>query len=116
MLHVYGITNCSTVKKARAWLEANQLDYTFHDCKKEGVPENLLDGWLKQLGWEPLVNRRGPTWHKLAPDVQASVTDNASAKTVMLANSSVIKRPLVMKGKKVIALGFDEAGWTQTLL
>ena len=62
---VYGIPNCDTVKKARAWLTSNGVGYQFHDFKKQGVPEPRLDIWLKTVGWEKLVNRKGTTWRKL---------------------------------------------------
>lgn len=115
MLKVYGITNCSTVKKARVWLDEHQIAYEFHDYKKQGVPADLLDDWIKQLSWEALVNRRGTTWRKLSPEEQAAVTDASSAKALMLTSPSVIKRPLVVKGKKALLLGFDENEWAQKL-
>lgn len=115
MLKVYGITNCSTVKKARVWLDEHQIAYEFHDYKKQGVPADLLDDWIKQLSWEALVNRKGTTWRKLSPEEQAAVTDASSAKALMLASPSVIKRPLVVKGKKALLLGFDENEWAQKL-
>ena len=62
---LYGIPNCDTVKKARAWLDGQGVAYQFHDFKKQGVPGEQLDGWISQLGWERLVNRQGTTWRKL---------------------------------------------------
>jgi Spx/MgsR family transcriptional regulator len=105
-LTVYGIPNCDTVKKARDWLTAQGIDYTFHDFKKQGVPEKLLPQWLKTIGKETLINRKGPTWRKLDAAVQASVVDDASATQVMLANSSVIKRPVVVWADGVVTVGF----------
>ncbi len=106
---LYGIPNCDTVKKARAWLTGQGLDYHFHDFKKDGVPAERLDGWIADLGWEPLVNRKGTTWRKLDA-VQAGVHDAASARQLMLAQPSVIKRPVVQWGPKT-TVGFDAAGW-----
>ena len=80
---LYGISNCDTVKKARAWLDGQGVAYQFHDFKKQGVPGEQLDGWISQLGWERLVNRQGTTWRKLAPAAQADVKDAASAKALM---------------------------------
>ena len=116
---VYGIPNCDTVKKARAWLDAQGVACTFHDFKKQGVPLDLLPGWIQAVGLDVLINRRGPTWRKLDAAVQASVIDTASAIRVMEANSSVIKRPVVMwppaagwpQGSTTV--GFDVAKWQQ---
>ena len=92
-IQLYGIPNCDTVKKARDWLTAQGVDYGFHDFKKQGVPADLLPIWLAAVGRDSLINRKGPTWRKLGPEVHASVVDDASAMAVMLATSSVIKRP-----------------------
>jgi Spx/MgsR family transcriptional regulator len=111
---LYGIPNCDTVKKARAWLAARGVEYRFHDFKKEGVPAQRLDRWIAELGWEKLVNRSGTTWRKLDAATQASVTDAASAKKLMLENVSVIKRPVVEWGTKA-TVGFDESAFTAAL-
>ena len=95
MITLYGIPNCDSVKKARAWLVENGHPYQFHDFKKQGVPEAALDAWLAALGWEKVLNKQGTTWRKLPDEVKASVVDAASAKAVLLANSSCIKRPVV---------------------
>ncbi len=107
---VYGIPNCDSVKKARVWLTDHGVDYVFHNFKKQGVPADALDFWLKQVGWEVLVNRKGTTWRKLDAALQASVVDNTSARAVMLANASVIKRPIVVNGKTVI-VGVNPDAW-----
>jgi arsenate reductase (glutaredoxin) len=108
---VYGIPNCDTVKKARAWLTAQGVDYEFHDFKKQGVPEAQLDNWLQQVGWEKLINRKGTTWRALDAATQASVMDDASAKRVILLNSSVVKRPVVHWRGGQITVGFDASRW-----
>ena len=110
---VYGIPNCDTVKKARAWLTTNGVDYLFHDFKKQGVPLPQLDNWLKTVGWEKLVNRQGTTWRKLDDAVKATVVDAPSAKTLMLAQASVIKRPVVEWAAGDVTVGFDAALWQQ---
>jgi Spx/MgsR family transcriptional regulator len=97
-LVVHGIPNCNTVKKARTWLEERGLAYTFHDFKKQGVPEAALDEWIHRHGWETLVNRAGTTWRQLDDATKAGVTDAASARALMLAKPSVIKRPVVAWG------------------
>ncbi len=106
---VYGIPNCNTVKKARTWLDEQGVACTFHDYKKQGVPADRLDAWIKAVGWEVLVNRQGTTWRKFDDATKAGVVDAASAKALMLANASVIKRPVVERDGKVICVGFDEA-------
>ncbi|WP_298931439.1 ArsC family reductase [uncultured Ramlibacter sp.] len=107
---VYGIPNCDTVKKARAWLAEHGVEHRFHDFKKDGVPAERLDAWLAAAGWETLVNRKGTTWRKLAPATQAGVHDAASAKALLLEQASVIKRPVVEWPAKT-TVGFDPAQW-----
>lgn len=105
MLHVYGIKNCETVKKALAWLDGHAVKYTFHDFKKEALTPALLDGWLKTVGWETLLNRKGTTWRGLPEKVRDAI-DARSARALMLENPSIIKRPVVVKGAAV-TVGFD---------
>jgi arsenate reductase (glutaredoxin) len=107
-LTVYGIPNCNTVKKARTWLESQGHAYAFHDYKKQGVPEARLDAWIAAVGWELLVNRQGTTWRKFDDATKAAVVDAASAKALMLANPSVIKRPVVELDGAVLGVGFDD--------
>ena len=95
MTTLYAIPNCDTVKKARAWLAAQGIAYQFHDYKKLGVPAARVKVWMETLGWEPLLNKKGPTWRKLEPAVQAAVVDAASALACMQQNPSVIKRPVI---------------------
>ncbi|MDQ0589875.1 ArsC family reductase [Variovorax paradoxus] len=112
MTTLYGIPNCDTVKRARAWLDDHGVAYTFHDFKKQGVPEAELDQWLKTPGWEALVNRRGTTWRKLDEAARNAVVDAASARAVLLANPSLIKRPVVNWGPKTgVTTGFDAEAW-----
>jgi Spx/MgsR family transcriptional regulator len=98
--------NCDTVKKARDWLTAQGVDYAFHDFKKQGVPADLLPAWLKAVGRDTLINRKGPTWRNLGPEVHATVVDDASAAAVMLTHSSVIKRPVVVWADAQVTVGF----------
>lgn len=113
-MHVYGIKNCNTVKKALTWLTDNGIAYTFHDFKKEGVSEEKLQAWERELGWEPLVNKRGTTWRQLSAEEQGRVVDTASANALMSAKTSVIKRPVIESPKGII-LGFDEAVYASKL-
>ncbi|QFZ83949.1 ArsC family reductase [Variovorax paradoxus] len=112
MTTLYGIPNCDTVKRARAWLDDHGVAYAFHDFKKQGVPEAELDRWLKTPGWEALVNRKGTTWRKLDEATRDAVVDAASARPVLLANPSLIKRPVVDWGPKTgVTTGFDAPSW-----
>ncbi len=109
MLTVYGIPNCDTVKKARLWLNEQGVTYIFHDYKKLGVPADRLDVWIKSVGWEALINRKGTTWRQLDEAVRLSVVDGPSAKALMLAHASVIKRPLFEREGGILGVGFDAA-------
>lgn len=111
MITVYGIPNCDTIKKARKWLADNGVEYTFHDYKKQGVPEKELKSWVKQLGWQPLLNTRGTTWRKLDESVRESV-DETSAIQIMLDNPSIIKRPVLSSGKTLL-VGFKVDEYNQ---
>ena len=107
-LTLYGIPNCNTVKLARAWLtEHAEEDVHFHDFKKQGVPSDLLPGWMAQVGWETLLNRKGTTWRKLDEATRDAVVDAASATALMLAQPSVIKRPVVVWPDGRISVGFS---------
>lgn len=108
-MHLFGIPNCNTVKKARDWLAQHSIDYTFHDFKKEPPTEVLLNTWLAQCPWETLINRTGMTWRNLSDDEKAAVKDHASAIQLMKAKSSVIKRPVLVSNDQIIHIGFDEA-------
>jgi len=110
MITLYGIPNCDTVKRSRTWFTEHSIAYTFHDFKSKGVPEKELDRWIEKLGWEVLVNKKGTTWRKLAPAVQAKVIDAKSARALMLREPSVIKRPVVAMGDK-LTVGFAPEAW-----
>lgn len=105
MLKVYGIPNCDTVKKAITWLKDHNVAYEFHDYKKLGISEAKLEEWLGQVPYDKLVNRAGTTFKKLTDEEKAKITDNASAITLMLEKTSVIKRPIV-ESDKILAMGF----------
>lgn len=105
---IYGIPNCNSVKKARTWLDDNQINYTFHDFKKLGVDQATVENWLNQHPWEKLVNRTGMTWRNLSESEKAVITDNASAAALMMAKTSVIKRPIMENNNKILCIGFNE--------
>ena len=110
---VFGLSNCDTVKRARAWLDGQGQAYDFHDFKKAGVPLPGLDGWLGAVGWEVLLNRKGTTWRKLDDAQREAAHDAASARALMLAQPSVIKRPVLQWADGLITVGFDAADWAQ---
>ncbi len=109
----YGIPNCDTVKKARAWFQAQGLAHEFIDLKKVEVAP-LLAAWMAQgLPWERLLNRQGTTWRKLEAAVQAQAQEAAGAAAWMAAQPSLIKRPVVRWADGTLTVGLDAARWTQ---
>ena len=114
-MKLYGIPNCNTVKKARTSLEARGVVYEFHDFKKQGVTSAMLSGWLKQVGWQKLLKKTGPTWGQLPDAVKASIVDDASALALMLEKPNVIRRPVLEHKGKVLALGFDESAYEKII-
>jgi len=110
---LYGIPNCDTVKKARAWLDARGIAHTFHDYKKQGADPSQLADWCEKAGWEKVLNRSGPTFRKL-PDADKENLDAAKAVRVMAANTSCIKRPIVEHAGGLL-VGFREAEWAAAL-
>jgi len=101
---IYGIRNCDTMKKARAWLDARGVTYAFHDYKAEGVDKERLEKWAKDVGWEPLLNRAGTTFRKLPEKDRENITEK-KAIALMVEQPSMIKRPVLEVGAK-LTLGF----------
>ena len=113
MIKVFGIKNCDTMKKAFAWLETNGVAYEFSDYKKAGVAEAHLPDWSKQAGWEKLLNTRGLMWKKLSDDERANV-DEAKALKLMAQYPSLIKRPVLDTGSKLL-VGFTPESYAEQL-
>ena len=111
---LYGIPNCDTVKKARAWLEARGIDHAFHDYKKEGADPAKLAAWSDAVGWEVLLNRRGTTFRGLSEADKADI-DRPKALRLMGAHPSLIKRPVVEHAGGVL-VGFDAGAWEAALI
>lgn len=110
---LYGIPNCDTVKKARTWLAANGIAYEFHDYKKAGVERTKLAAWCKEHGWEKVLNRAGTTFRAL-PEADKTGLTSAKAIKLMLAQPSMIKRPVLEYAKGTL-VGFDADAWTAAL-
>ncbi len=113
MITIYGIKNCDTMKKALKWLNERGVEYRLHDYKKAGLDEATLKAWVKQIGWEPLVNRRGTTWRKL-PESDREQIDEDKAIELMLANLSLIKRPVLVTGNS-LHVGFKPEQYDEIL-
>jgi arsenate reductase len=107
MTVVYGLVNCDSVKKARAWLQAEGVAFTFHDFKRAGLPPALLERWVAKVGWQRLLNRKGTTWRRLDEAARAGADDAAGASALMLAESSLVKRPVVEWPDGSVSVGFD---------
>ena len=107
---IYGIKNCDTMKKARAWLDGHKVDYAFHDYKVSGIDKGKLEGWVKKAGWEVLLNKAGTTFRKL-PDADKEGLTEAKAIKLMLAQPSIIKRPVLEHGGKLL-VGFKPESYT----
>ncbi len=102
---IYGIPNCDTMKKARAWLEGHGIAYEFHDYKKVGIDRSQLESWSRKVGWETLLNRAGTTFRSL-PDADKQGLDERKAIDLMLAQPSLIKRPVLDLGGGKLLVGF----------
>ncbi|SBS28613.1 Regulatory protein Spx [Marinomonas spartinae] len=109
MVDIYGIKNCDTMKKAFHWLDENNIEYTFHDYKKEGVNETQAKQWLEELGWENIINKRGTTWRKLDDKTKDTMNNELALQTIQ-DQPSIIKRPLLIKNNEII-LGFKPSDY-----
>jgi Spx/MgsR family transcriptional regulator len=112
MITIYGIKNCDTMKKARSWLDAHKVAYAFHDYKASGIDKAMLADWVKAVGWETLLNRAGTTFKKLHDADKENVTEK-KALALMLAQPSMIKRPVLDTGKKLL-VGFKPETYAAT--
>ena len=110
---IHGIRNCDTMKKAFAWLDGRGVAYRFHDYRTAGLDRALLEGWVKQVGWEALLNRAGTTFRKL-PEAERQGITQERAIALMLAQPSMVKRPVLTVGDAPI-IGFDPARYAQAL-
>lgn len=110
---IYGIKNCETMKKAFQWLDQHKIDYAFHDYKKSGADAALIKRAIQEHGWENVLNRKGTTWRALPEKAKESMNSTRACETA-LENPSIIRRPLMVRGKD-IHLGFDAAAYGKIL-
>lgn len=113
MIKIYGISSCDTVRKARKWLEAEGVEYDFHDLRSDGVPADDLEKWADAVGWEVLLNRRSTTFRNL-DDAEKKDIDQAKALHLMQAHPTMIKRPVAVKAQRVL-VGFTPTIWENDL-
>ena len=111
---IYGIRNCDTMKKARAWLDSHDVAYAFHDYKTTGIDRDRLEQWSKKVGWESLLNRGGTTFRKL-PDKDKASLDARKALALMLAQPSMIKRPVLDPGGGKLLVGFSPEQYARAM-
>ena len=114
-LTLYGIPNCTTVKRARAFLANHAVTHEFYDVKKQNLSAVLLQPWMDQLGWERLLNCQGTTWRQLDPVQQAAVVDAPSAIAQLMVTPSLMRRPVVVWPDGLVSVGFDAPTWAQKL-
>jgi Spx/MgsR family transcriptional regulator len=110
---LYGIKNCDTMKKARSWLDSHDVRYEFHDYKTAGIDPTVLAGWCAEVGWETVLNRAGTTFRKL-PEAQKAAVNERLAVGLMLAQPSMIKRPVLQFGRRLL-VGFKPEVYAQAL-
>ena len=120
MLKVFGIKNCSTVKKSLTWLEEKKIPYEFLDVKKSVLSESLLKLWMnnmpKPYTWENLINKSGMTWRKLPDSKKNMELDKKHAIKLIMENASIMKRPVILKNKTIVTIGFDESEFNTKIL
>tara|TARA_B100001250_G_C19472716_1_gene645237 strand:+ start:221 stop:583 length:363 start_codon:yes stop_codon:yes gene_type:complete len=119
MLKVYGIKNCNTVKKSLSWLEMKNIPYEFFDVKKPVLNESLLNDWMNNIPspytWETLINKGGMTWRKLPDTKKAMELDLKKAIKLIIENTSIMKRPVILKNNKILTIGFDESEFNKKI-
>ncbi len=110
---IYGIKNCDTMSKARAWLDVQAIEYAFHDYKSAGIDRDTLAGWCQSVGWERVLNRNGTTFRKLS-EAQRADLNEAKAIELMLAQPAMIKRPVLARGRTLL-VGFSPESYAKAL-
>ena len=120
MLQMYGIKNCNTVKKSIVWVEQKKISYEFLDVKKSMLTESLIKTWMnnmpKPYSWESLVNRSGMTWRKLPDSIKSAKLTKVLSIKLILKNPSIMKRPIILKNKEILTIGFDELEFAKKII
>lgn len=106
---IYGLATCDTTRAARKWLDAKDVKHTFHDVREDGLTKPLVEGWVKQLGWEKVLNKASTTWREL-PEKEKTGVDEKKAIALLLANPKLVKRPVLDRGGE-LSLGFKPASY-----
>jgi arsenate reductase (glutaredoxin) len=115
VIAIYGISNCDQCRKAKAWLNAQQQAFHFHDVRIDGLGQTHLEAWFKHLPWDTLLNKRGTTWRQLPEDQRKAVVDQNSAGQAILLNPTLMKRPVLTIGDTVL-VGFNADLWSSLLV
>lgn len=102
---IYGISNCDTVKKAKNWLDKHNIDYQFHDFRQQGLDKKIIDGWLKTVAWDKILNKRSTSWRNIDPSIQQTI-NKSNVVDLLIENPTLIKRP-VMDVNDTITIGFN---------
>lgn len=113
MYTIYGIPNCDIIKKAIKWFDGKKIDFHFHDYRKDGIDAQTLKSWCKQAGLDTIFNKRSTTWKELGEAVQSTLADENAAIRLMTEHTSIIKRPVITKNGKIVAVGFDAKKYEQ---
>ncbi len=114
MMTIYGIPNCDTIKKTLHWFKENKIDFKFHDYKKLPISKATLEFWVKTVGWEMLINKKGTTWRRLTKEQQQKIINAETAIALMMSNNSIIKRPVILYNEKLL-VGFNETNFINHL-
>ena len=113
MITLYGIPNCDTVKKARTWLEKHNVDYQFHDFRKDGLSQSTVENWLNELAWDKVVNKRSTTWRSLDEETKSSM-DSSIAVQEILKQPTLVKRPVIESANNLL-FGFNETAYQELI-
>ena len=113
MTTLYGIPNCDTVKKARNWLDEHNVDYQFHDFRKDGLSQSTIENWLEELAWDKVVNKRSTTWRSLSEETKSAMNSSLAVQEI-LKQTTLVKRPVLESGD-ILLIGFNEATWKEQL-
>ena len=113
---IYGLPYCDATKLAMEWFKVHNISFSLHDYKTQGITAGILQGWCQQKGWQLLLNKRSTTWRSLNAATQSGVTDEETAIALMVQNTSLIKRPVIVRGGNDLSVGVDKPAFEKLLL